>query len=166
MVIKSDIILRGDSWNNVIDNMKNIFSERTHYSIFMLALSIGIMYDKRIDSLIYSTDEHRSVPRNIISNNDNGKLDLYFQAAILSTRTEILDEEKRLELAFADEVEFNKIEFLTEFANFGITKLEELIGKSDLETMDKIKNFCISSVEGKNFEINALPDELIDFVEF
>lgn len=166
MVIKSDIFLRGDSWNNVIDSMKNIFSERTHYSIFMLALSIGIMYDKRLDKLTCSTDEYRSVPRNIIGNNDNGRLDLYFQSAVLSTRTEAFSEERRLELAFADEVEFNKIEFLTEFANFGTTKLEELIGKNDLETMNNLKSFCTSSVEGRNFEIDALPDDFIEFEKF
>lgn len=160
MVIKSDILLKGDSWNTVVENMKGIFSERTNYSIFMLALSMGIMYDKRLNEIKNSDDENKSlsVPRNVINNNDNGKLDFYFQAAILSTRTENYSEERRLELAFADEVDFNKISFLVEFANFGITKLQELIGISELDTMNKIKDFCSSSVEGRNFDIDDLPD--------
>ena len=157
MEITTDISLKGTAWNMVIKELANIFTTRTHYSLFMLSLAIGIMYDKRIETPDENGEETKSVPRNVIKNNDNGKLDFYFQAAILSTLTETLTEEERLELAFGEKTDFNKIAFLTQYANFGVTKLAELIGSTTLETMDNIKNFMVSTVEGRNFEIDALP---------
>ena len=141
MVIKSDIPLRGAMWSETIEAFKDIFTKTPNYSVFMLALSIGIMYDQRLVIEKDSEDENKSVPRNVINNNDNGKLDFYFQAAILATRTEELEEKTRLDLAFGDETTFNKIAFLTEFANFVVMKLHELIGESPVISMENIKNF-------------------------
>lgn len=164
MEITSDVLLKGTAWNKAIEGLSDIFTTRTHYSLFMLCLAIGIMYDKRIENPLDNGEEIKSVPRNVINNNDNGKLDFYFQAAILSTLTESFDEEKRLELAFGDEPGFNKIGFLVSFANFGVEKLVTLIGNTSLESMENIKNFMVSTVEGRNFEIDALPiDDLTDF---
>lgn len=159
MEITSDILLKGTAWNNVVENLSKIFTTRSNYSLFMLALSVGIMYDRRIKIPIENGENSRSVPRNIITNNDNGKLDFYFQAAIVSTLTEEITEEKRLELAFGEKADFNKVAFLLSFANFGAEKLEGLIGSTVLETMENIKNFMVSTVEGRNFEINELPIE-------
>ena len=89
-------------------------------------------------------------------------MDFYFQAAILSTLTENLTEERRLELAFGEKPDFNKIAFLLSFANFGVEKLVEQIGATPLESMENIKNFMVSTVEGRNFDINDLPIEDID----
>lgn len=164
MEITTDIHLKGTAWNKAITGLVDIFTTRTHYSLFMLSLAIGIMYDKRIETPEENGEEIKSVPRNVINNNDNGKLDFYFQAAILSTLTETLTEEERLELAFGEKTDFNKVAFLTQYANFGATKLAELIGSTALETMDNIKNFLVSTVEGRNFEIDALPlDDLLIF---
>lgn len=164
MEITTDIHLKGTAWNKAITGLADIFTTRTHYSLFMLSLAIGIMYDKRIETPEENGEEMKSVPRNVINNNDNGKLDFYFQAAILSTLTETLTEEERLELAFGEKTDFNKVAFLTQYANFGATKLAELIGSTALETMDNIKNFLVSTVEGRNFEIDALPlDDLLIF---
>lgn len=162
MEIRSDIRLKGIAWDTVINKLSNVFSTRTNYTIFMLSLAIGIMYDKRIEKLEEGGEEEHSVPRNVINNNDNGKLDFYFQAAILTTTTECISEENRLELAFGDGIEFEKIAFLYQFANYGVTKLLELIGDTDLESMDKIKNFMVASVEGRNFDIDDLDFEDID----
>ena len=63
---------------------------------------------------------------------------------------------------FFTKTDFNKIGFLTSFANFGVTKLVELIGSTELESMDNIKNFMVSTVEGRNFEIDALPLDNLD----
>lgn len=162
MEINSDIQLKGTAWNIAIEKLSCIFKTRTNYSIFMLSLSIGIMYDRRIEKLDENGEELKSVPRNVLHNNDNGKLDFYFQAAILSTLTETLTEDERLDLAFGEQTEFNKMQFLTQYANFGVSKLVELIGSTPLESMENIKNFMISTVEGRNFEIDALPiDDLI-----
>lgn len=166
MEITTDIHLKGTAWNKAITGLSDIFTTRTHYSLYMLSLAIGIMYDKRIETPEENGEDVKSVPRNVINNNDNGKLDFYFQAAILSTLTETLTEEDRLELAFGEKTDFNKVAFLTQFANFGATKLADLIGSTALETMDNIKNFMVSTVEGRNFEIDALPlDDLVIFEE-
>lgn len=49
MEVRSDIPLRGVAWNSVITGYDGIFEPATQYMLFMLALAIGIMYDKRID---------------------------------------------------------------------------------------------------------------------
>ena len=106
MEITTDISLRGTAWNTAIEKLGSIFKTRTNYMIYMLSLSIGIMYDKREDKLpLEDGEEVRSVPRNVIRNNDQGKLDFMFQAAILSTTTEELSEEARLDLAFGDKTD-------------------------------------------------------------
>ena len=165
MEIKSDIKLRGTVWDTAIRKLSNLFSTRTNYTIYMLSMAIGIMYDKRIIKLEDGSGDEHFVPRNVINNNDNGKLDFYFQAAILTTTTESISEENRLELAFGDSIDFEKLSFLTQFANFGVTKLVELIGDTDLESMDKIKNFMVASVEGRNFDIDELNLEEIEIDE-
>lgn len=165
MEIRSDILLRGSKWGKTIDSLSCIFSTRTNYSIFMLSLAIGIMYDERIEGFDDEGEEPRNVPRNVISNNDNGKLDFCFQAAILSTLTISLSEDERLELAFGEKTDFNKISFLLSFANFGVLKLSELIGDTPLESMENIKNFLVKTVEGRNFDIDALPLDDLDLFE-
>lgn len=161
MEITTDVLLRGAEWAKAIDNLSSIFKTRTHYSIYILAMSIGIMYDKRIEKPEENGEDPKSVPRNVLQNNDNGKLDFMFQAAILSTETEMLSEDERLDLAFGEKGDFNRIGFLTQFANFGVTKLNECIGSSSIESMENIKNFLFSTVEGRNLEIDALPDEIL-----
>ena len=158
MEITTDIALRSTAWDQAIDALSPLFKPRSQYSIYMLSLSIGIMYDRRIAS---DEDYRHSVPRNVLQNNDNGKLDFMFQAAILSTTTESLTEDQRLELAFGEKTDFKKIDFLTQFANFGVTKLVEHIGSSPIESMENIKNFLAATVEGNNFDIDALPDDLL-----
>lgn len=161
MELTTDVSLKGTAWATVIEQLAPIFRTRTHHMIFMLSLAIGIMYDKRIIKPEENGEEPKSVPRNVMRNHDNGKLDFIFQAAILSTSTEAFTEDERLDLAFGDKTEFNKIDFLTQFANFGVTKLAELIGDTTLESMENIKNFLASSIEGRNLDIDALPDDIL-----
>ena len=161
MEITTDVYLRGTAWNRAIDELSSIFKTRTHYMLYILSLTIGIMYDQRIEKPVEENEEVKSVPRNVLRNNDNGKLDFMFQAAILSTTTENFSEEERLDLAFGEKTEFKRIDFLTQFANFGVTKLVELIGDTPLESMENIKNFLFSTVEGRNLDIDALPDDIL-----
>ena len=160
MELTTDVLLKGVHWSKVIDELSPIFKTRTNYSIYMLCISIGIMYDQRIEKFDDDENEPRTVPRNVMQNNDGGKLDFMFQAAILSTKTENYTEEERLELAFGEGTEFNKLAFLTQFANFGVLKLEEQIGDSPLESMENIKTFLVSTIEGNNFDINEIPDDI------
>lgn len=161
MELTTDVLLRGTAWNRAIENLSPIFKTRTHYMIFMLSMTIGIMYDQRIEKPEENDEEPKSVPRNVLRNNDNGRLDFIFQAAILSTSSETFTEEERLELAFGEKSDFNKIAFLTQFANFGVTKIVELIGETPLESMENIKNFLFSTVEGRNLDIDAIPDDIL-----
>ena len=149
MEITTDILLRGEDWEKAIYGLKEIFSERTNYEVFMMALSIGIMFDKQIT--IKGPSEH-SVPRNVIVNNDNGKLDDMFQVAVLTTSRIDMSEDDRIKLAFGDkDTSFNKIEFLSYFANYGVTKLVELIGDSTLQTLGNLQlcfhQWAVMSVE-------------------
>ena len=88
-------------------------------------------------------------------------LDFIFQAAILSTTTETLTEDERLDLAFGEKTTFNKMAFITQFANYGVTKLVELIGSSPVEAMENIKIFFAATIEGRNFDIDTLPDDIL-----
>ena len=161
MEITTDVLLRGTEWDRAISSLGEIFKTRTNYSIYMLCVAIGIMYDKRIEKPEENNEEPRTVPRNVLQNNDNGKLDFIFQAAILSTKTEDFSEEERLNLAFGEKSDFNRMAFITQFANFVVTKLTELIGASTIESMENIKNFFSSTVEGRNFDIDTLPDDIL-----
>ena len=165
MEIKTDVPLRGTAWNQAIEVFGPVLkgtSNRTHYNIFMFALSVGILYDQRIAKLdIGENEDSKSVPRNVMQNNDNGKLDMLFQAAILSTTTQEFTEDERLDLAFGEKTDFNKMNFLTEFANFGVTKMLEYKGETPLESMENIKNFVEVTISGHNLDIDALPDEIL-----
>ena len=117
MELTTDVLLRGTAWNKAIDGLSPIFRARPHYMLYMLSMSIGIMYDQRIQKPEENGEDVRSIPRNVFHNNDNGKLDFMFQAAILSTTTEPFSEEERLELAFGEKSSFRKIDFLTQFSS-------------------------------------------------
>lgn len=162
MDFRSDIVLRGIAWDKTITSLKNIFLSRPNYNVYLISMAIGIMYDKRIDKLDVTDENNQyTVPRNVLTTqNMDGRIDFMFQAAILTSQTIDYDEDKRLELAFGENNDsFRKIDFLTEFANFGATKLAEKVGSSDLESMENIKNFLVSTLEGRNFDIDALSDE-------
>ncbi|HCJ08605.1 MAG TPA: hypothetical protein DHV96_09690 [Lachnospiraceae bacterium] len=166
MDFRSDVVLRGIAWDKTIKSLSSIFSSRPKYNIYLLSLSIGIMYDKRIEKLDESEEsETYNVPRNVLNTqSSDGRLDFMYQSAILTSQTVDYDEDTRLEMAFGDTTESSKkIAFLTEFANFGVTKLAEKIGTSNLESMENIKNFLVSTLEGRNFDIDALNvDDLMD----
>lgn len=163
MVINSDIMLKGSSWNRTIEALSCIFKSKPHYMIYLLALSIGIMYDQRAKELIADpNDDTKSIPRAVIRNQDQDRFGIMYEAAILTTATENLTEEERLSKAYDEKTEDReKWAFLMEFANFGVTKLESLIGETPLESMENIKNFLNNSVEGKNLDIDGLPDDLL-----
>ena len=56
---------------------------------------------------------------------------------------------------------FRKMDFLTQFANFGVTILHEQIGDTLIESMENIKNFLTSALEGTNFSLDDIPDEML-----
>ena len=120
------------------------------------------MYDKQIESLSTNNDEsYPSVPRNVFNNNNSDQFQTLYQAAILTSKCVDYDEDKRLELAFDEkEPDTSKVIFLTKFANFGITKLLDLVGDDELSTMENLKNFLTSTMEGTNLDIEDI-DSLV-----
>lgn len=161
MELTKDILLHGSAWSTAVDKMTPIFKTRPNFMVFMLALSIGIMYDQRIENLPDENEETKTIPRTVLQHHGNGKLDVMFQAAILTTTTMEIAEEQRLDLAFGEKSEFNKIGFLVEFANFGVTKLLEQIADTPIETMDNIKNYLNSIVEGRDLDLDEIPDDIL-----
>ena len=165
MEIRADVPLRGESWSKAIDAFQGVFEPRTQYDLFMLSLAVGILYDQRIEKFnALENEPQKSVGRNIFVNNDNGRLDFYYQVAIISTTTENIPEDERLALAFGEKGEEQdknppgkrRIDFLLEFANFGVTKIVETIGSTKIESMDNLKNFLIQLVEGKKLDAPGL----------
>lgn len=163
MVISSDILLKGAEWKNGINSLSKIFTTRTNYSVFIISASIGIMYDKQIDSLSEDGEDPLYVPRNVLSQNRD-ELKFLYQTALITTSLVDFDEEKRLELAFGEENrdDIDPLKFLLKYANFGIIKLIDRIGVDDLESLENIKNFLTSTMEGTNFDIDSIDDELED----
>jgi len=164
MVITTDVILKGKEWQLAKEKLSHIFKKWPHYMLFYLSLSIGILYDQRISEPDDNGEEPIAVPRTVLHNNASATLDYFFQAAILTSDTVPFTENERLELAFADEskIVLDKMRFLTEFANYGITVLVQCIGESELESMDNIKNFLASTIEGTNLDIFEITEDMFD----
>ena len=74
MELTTDVLLRGTAWNKAIDELAPIFRARPHYMLYMLSMSIGIMYDQRIQKPEENGEDVRSIPRNVFHNNDNGNI--------------------------------------------------------------------------------------------
>ena len=66
-----------------------------------------------------------------------------------------------MSLAFntACEIKIDRLDFLSKFANFGVGKLLEQASDDPIETMEKIRNFLASTIEGYNYEIDAISDD-------
>lgn len=161
MVISSDIVLKGSVWRRAVDIYKPFFKERTQYDVFLVSTAIGVMYDRRKSTVDDKTDtDPVNIPRTVF-NSRSTPFEHLLKSAILTTETETLDDEKRLRIAFSGEDDFNVIQFLIEFANFGVEKLIELQGVNDLEIMENVKNFLVNTVEDSNYEINEISPDII-----
>lgn len=159
--ITSDVLLKGETWEFVIEKLQpSIF--KTQYGVYALAIAIGIMYDKQL-SFAGDDQEQRYVPRTMLYQRKE-ELEILFQTAILTTDTVDFTEDQRLELAFGNSKmkDFNEMQFLTKFANYGATVLKEKIADESIETMENIKNLITSTVEGTNFDLDPLSDDDVD----
>lgn len=174
MNISSDITLKGANWRIVSEKLKSFFNSQPNYEMYYLAMSIGIVYDKQ-ENIAGDEDDlpPLSVPRTVLFSH-NTDLDFMFQTAILTSCNVSFTDEERMKLAFDHncDISFNKFEFLNKFANFGITKLLSKLSDIEIETMDNLRHFVTTTIEGYNLdiemqseeEINELFDDL-DFLE-
>ncbi|MBQ4633982.1 MAG: hypothetical protein IJB71_01390 [Bacilli bacterium] len=167
MEIRSDIVLKGTIWRKTFEKFQYFWPQSSQpiYNLYALSITIGIMYDQQIDVLDVENDYDQplNVPRTVLQPH-NSDLDFMFQTAILTSKLVNYSDQERLKLAFDTkcDIAFNRFEFLTKFANFGVTKLLEISCDEPVEMMENLKKFMASSVEGYNYEINEIPDEDIE----
>lgn len=158
MEITADVILKGETWDKVMTGLQpTIF--KTQYGVYALCVAIGIMYDKQCEQDTSEYEEQKYVPRTMLYKR-KPELEILFQTAILTTDLVDFEEDKRLELAFGNkDKEFNQMQFLTKYANYGATILVDKISEDPLETMENIKDFVTSTFEGTNFDVDPLQDD-------
>ncbi len=134
--------------------------------LYALSMAISMMHDCQIDSGDMVPEgydrEPRYIPRNMLGHVQNeAMLEFMFQTALITTKHLDLDEDRRLELAFGDGVkpEFSPAAFLTRFANYGVTKLRELISDTDdTETMEAFMSCLNDTYEAGVGSIEASDD--------
>lgn len=179
MEIKSDLIFKGSTWNSVDRGYRRKIFD-TQWGIFKICLSIGILYDTQIeDEEAEEYEEGLNIPRTMFNRNGT-EMQFFFQTAILTSKCVELSEKDRLYLAFSEEIpeeelegedaellkkgvssealNFNKIEFLRKFANYGATKLNACLSINDSETMEQLMNFLTSSYKGETEELKAMKE--------
>ena len=160
--ITADVMLKGDVGDRVISGLcPHIF--KTYYSVYLLCASIGIMYDKQELFESADADEVKTIPRTVLHNN-SAELEILFQTAVLASDEIKYDEDTRLEIAFGTKKidGLTSMQFLTRYANYGAIILNDKVTDDILETIENIKDFLTSTVEGTNFDIDPLSDDLID----
>lgn len=161
--ITRDIALKTPDWEKLISQMyRTVFS--TMYNMYVLCVSIGIMYDQQIDVDPKEEDPAGQIPRNVLVNNKE-ELEILFQTAILTSDQISFSEDERLELAFGDTnpiKDFDQLNFLTRFANYGAKVLAEKMGDDVLESMENIKDLLSATVAGLNFEIDPIDLDALD----
>lgn len=144
MILSSDLEMRHPLWERADNelcssNELGIFGRLV--DVYVLACAIGIKEDKVIKESQISNP--LSSPKTIgrttymaMANSDiRDLLDFMLQNALINSKTVSLDEDERLKLAFNPEYVNKNIraaEFLTGFANYGITKIFENISSGSV----------------------------------
>lgn len=148
MELTTDVILKGPVWASMLDKLQgSIF--KTNWDVYALSISIGMMFDMQIESeAMVPADyefEPRYVPRNILGHDKNKSLlEFMLQTALITTKHLDFDEDTRMKCAFDEskKLDFNPIAFLTKFANYGITKINEVVSDTeDVETLEALMTF-------------------------
>lgn len=168
MEFTSDVLLKGSNWKKAIDGLQPFLdkSMQPNYAVYVIAVSIGIMYDKQSDiagTLENVNDDSLTVPRTVLHNHSSD-IEFLFQTAILTSSLTDLEKKQKMDLAFnsSSKIEFKKMEFLTKFANFGVGVILEQISDNAIETMDNIKEFIVRTFEGKNYSVYGISDDDLD----
>lgn len=152
MYIGSDVSLRGDLWNEMLEKLKPVIN--TNYGVYILSVAIGIYEDQQLELLpaTLPVENYFVIGRPMLHNNSH-MLDLLFKAAIITTNLVDYSEDARMELAFNDESkpDFNRMTFLTKFANYGLTKLADKLTGDALENIENINKFVSECAAGLSF---------------
>ena len=151
MALKTDAVLKGPIWDITLNRLVGTVF-KTQWDVYALSIAIGMMYDCQIESddMVpdgYDTEPH-TVGRNVLGHAQNRSLlEFMLQTAMITTKHLDLDENERLEIAFNDDkkLNFNPIQFLTKFANYGISMINDVIDDTD-DIFHTSKKANISSV--------------------
>lgn len=154
MELTTDASLKGPIWAETLDKLRGTVFE-TYWDVYALCISIGMMYDCQIesDAMVPAgyDAEPRSVPRNMLGHAQNkALLEFMLQTALVTTKHLDLSEEERLEFAFGSDkkLDFNPVAFLTKYANYGVTKVNEVISEAeDVELLEQLMTFLNSTYE-------------------
>jgi hypothetical protein len=152
MQLSSDLEMRHPLWARADEelcsnNELGIFNRLV--DVYVIACAIGIkedavIKDSEIDSPLSSP---KTIGRNTHRENQDVRdlLDFMLQNALIQTKTLNISEDERLELAFNPDYDNKKIraaEFLTGFANYGITKIfENMSSRSSLVAMEELYKY-------------------------
>lgn len=166
MELTTDASLKGPIWAETLDKLRGTVFE-TYWDVYALCISIGMMYDCQIesDAMVPAgyEAEPRSVPRNMLGHAQNkALLEFMLQTALVTTKHLDLAEEDRLELAFGSDkkLDFNPVAFLTKYANYGVTKVNEVISDAeDVELLEQLMTFLNSTYEAG---VGVLDDDDVD----
>ena len=152
MILSSDLYLKHPLWERAdnglcANNELGVFNRLV--DVYLLACAIGIKEDKVIyDSEIPNPlSPSKSINRNTHRENLDVRdiVDFMLQNALIHSKTVDLDDDERLKLAFNPDYTNKKIsagEFLTSFANYGITKIfEALSSHSSLVALQELYEY-------------------------
>ena len=152
MQLSSDLEMRNPLWERAdnelcSNNELGIFNRLV--DVYVLACAIGIKEDK----VIYDTDIDNplATPKTIGRNTHRENLDIrdlldfMLQNALIHSQTINLDMDERLKLAFNPDYNNKKLraaDYLTGFANYGITKIfENLASRSSLVAVSELYTY-------------------------
>lgn len=152
MQLSSDLEMRNPLWERAdnelcSNNELGIFNRLV--DVYVLACAIGIKEDK----VIYDADIDNplATPKTIGRNTHRENLDIrdlldfMLQNALIHSQTINLDMDERLKLAFNPDYNNKKLraaDFLTGFANYGITKIfENLASRSSLVAVSELYTY-------------------------
>ena len=152
MQLSSDLEMRNPLWERAdnelcSNNELGIFNRLV--DVYVLACAIGIKEDKAICDV--DIDNPLATPKTIGRNTHRENLDIrdlldfMLQNALIHSQTINLDMDERLKLAFNPDYNNKKLraaDFLTGFANYGITKIfENLASRSSLVAVSELYTY-------------------------
>lgn len=162
MQLSSDLEMRNPLWERAdnelcSNNELGIFNRLV--DVYVLACAIGIkedkiIYDADIDNPLFTP---KTIGRNTHRENLDIRdlLDFMLQNALIHSQTINLDMDERLKLAFNPDYNNKKLraaDFLTSFANYGITKIfENLASRSSLVAVSELYTY-FESVSDSQYE--------------
>ena len=147
MELRVDIELKHPVWKEISQLVSSPESKIGCFNrlvdLYIVACTIGIYYDSTIEN---NGELENTIGRNTYQSNYDVSeiLDFLFQNAILTTSTIKYDVDTKLRIAFDPDYtlkDFSPIQFLTRFANYGATKILDLVSNTDTGTISSILNF-------------------------